>query len=104
MAGIAVADALVLRGIGRPARVAGDGVLHAFDMLEHPLNAPEAATGEHRGFAAGLGGFVEGGRWKDYPLFGATEGEGRALADDAGSRQPQQGTAPGKECFHGANS
>ncbi|MNG24979.1 hypothetical protein D3C84_1097680 [compost metagenome] len=89
MTSITVADMLVLRRIGCTAGITGDRILHAFDMLEHPLDAPEAASGEHCGFAASLGGFVEGRRRNNDRLFSPPKGEGRALADDAGSGQPQ---------------
>ncbi|MNY81368.1 hypothetical protein D3C86_2228960 [compost metagenome] len=63
MPGIATADAFVLRRIGATTGVTGDGIFHALDVLEHPLDAPETTAGEYGGFATGLGGFVEG-RWR----------------------------------------
>ncbi|MNG19759.1 hypothetical protein D3C84_1039520 [compost metagenome] len=104
MTGIAVADPLVLSGVGRPARVTGDGFLHAFDMLKHTLDAPEATAGEHGGFAVGLGDFVECGCGDDDRVFGGSERERRALADDASGGQSQQGATQGEQGFHEADS
>ena len=46
MAGRAAGDHVVVRRRGLPAGIAGYGILHAVDALEHALHAPEAATGQ----------------------------------------------------------
>ena len=53
MAGAAAADGLVVGGLLFAAGIAGHGVGHALDVLEHRLHAPEAAAGKHRGFEPG---------------------------------------------------
>ena len=50
MARVALADHLVMRGRLLAAGIARHGVDDALDMLEHALNAPEAAAGQHRDF------------------------------------------------------
>ena len=56
MAGLFAADFAII-GIARlAAGIARDDVAHAFDMLEHRLDAPEAAARKHRGFGARGGG------------------------------------------------
>ncbi|MNL56081.1 hypothetical protein D3C87_1795450 [compost metagenome] len=104
MAGITLADPLISSRVGCPASVTGDGLLHAFDMLEHPLDAPEAAAGKDHGFATGLGRFIEGRRWNEHGLFSGAERKCRALTDDASGGQPQQGATPGEQGFHEADS
>ncbi|MNN84891.1 hypothetical protein D3C81_2021030 [compost metagenome] len=96
MAGVAVTDPLVAGGVGTAAGIAGDRALDPFDMLEHPLHAPEATAGEHRGlFACLAGGLVQ--RWRGQGDRGLTERPGGALPDHS---QGQQAGTQRTQSFH----
>ena len=57
MAGRLGADHLIVRGRRLAARIAGDDLRHSANMLEHPLQSPEAAAGEHSDLRSiGFGG------------------------------------------------
>ena len=78
--GVAVADALVVGGVGGAAGVTGDDVLDALEGFEDGLSAPEAAAGnDHCLFGVVLGcGEIDGGFGE---VGGGLGGEG---AGDAG--------------------
>jgi len=65
MAGIAVADQIIMGLIARAAGIAGHHLCHAFDMFEHALLAPKAAPGQHCDFGCGRIGWI-GGRRRDF--------------------------------------
>ena len=104
VAGIAFADTFVLRGFGRAPGVARHRTGHPFDMLEHPLHAPETTTGEHRGFTRRIRHFVDHWRCQDDRLFARAQGKTQALPDHAGERQAEQGVTPGQSAIHGKYS
>ena len=54
MAGIAAADVLIGRGRGVPAHVTGFDRMHALQLVEHRLNAPET-TARQGGLFKGRG-------------------------------------------------
>src|SRR5581483_8943533 len=98
VSGIALADALVLRRACAAAGITRGHVRHALDVLEHPLQAPEAAAGQHRGLLAVL-------RRQRTIQFRC--GNGARLLADGGSApgrgnqdDRQDGKTGGAEAFH----
>ncbi|MNT67295.1 hypothetical protein D3C72_2054250 [compost metagenome] len=104
MTGIALADTFVAGCFGRAPGVARHRTGHPFDVLEHPLHAPETTTGEHRDFARSVRHFVDHWRCQDDCFFARAQGKAQALPDHAGKRQAEQGVTPGQSAIHGRYS
>ncbi|MNP63162.1 hypothetical protein D3C76_1585280 [compost metagenome] len=88
MAGIPSADGLIISRLCRTSGITGYGIGHAFNVLEHPLHAPETTAGKDRGFRARCRWrFVFYRRRDLYRRLGITQWPGNALQTESSGNQ-----------------